>query len=94
MAELQATSLLRRDVAVAESVVLRLVKVPLTQGQFDALVDSFRLPDGAYNVSFDGRTNEGQEDCRKLGGRGSLTCVNLHLHGMMVHIFAGFGKAD
>jgi lysozyme len=35
----QATSLLMADVAVAEGIVHRLVKVPLTQGQFDALVD-------------------------------------------------------
>lgn len=35
----EATSLLLADVAVAESVVQRLVKVPLSQGQFDALVD-------------------------------------------------------
>ena len=35
----QATDLLMADVAVAESVVSRLVKVPLTQGQFDGLVD-------------------------------------------------------
>lgn len=35
------------DVAVAEAVVQRLVKVPLTQGQFDALVDFvFKLGGG------------------------------------------------
>ena len=31
--------ILSRDLAIAESAVERLVKVPLTQGQFDALVD-------------------------------------------------------
>lgn len=35
----QATSLLTADVVVAEAVVQRLVTVPLSQGQFDALVD-------------------------------------------------------
>jgi lysozyme len=37
--EPQATSLLACDVRNAEQAVQRLVKVPLTQGQFDALVD-------------------------------------------------------
>jgi lysozyme len=35
----QAESILAHDIATAESAVERLVKVPLTQGQFDALVD-------------------------------------------------------
>jgi lysozyme len=35
----QAESILAADIAVAESAVTRLVHVPLTQGQFDALVD-------------------------------------------------------
>jgi lysozyme len=35
----QAEALLSADVTTAEQAVLRLVKVPLTQGQFDALVD-------------------------------------------------------
>ena len=33
----EALDLLRQDVAVAERAVLRLITVPLTQGQFDAL---------------------------------------------------------
>ncbi len=37
--EAQASVVLRGDVAVAESAVAHLVRVPLTQGQFDALVD-------------------------------------------------------
>lgn len=37
--EAQATELLAADVSSAEGTVERLVKVPLTQGQFDALVD-------------------------------------------------------
>lgn len=36
---LQAESILASDIAVAEQAVIRLVRVPLTQGQFDALVD-------------------------------------------------------
>jgi lysozyme len=37
--ELQASEILLSDVRVAEQAVERLVKVALTQGQFDALVD-------------------------------------------------------
>jgi lysozyme len=39
ISELQAANLLSSDLRDAEQAVLRLVKVPLTQGQFDALVD-------------------------------------------------------
>jgi lysozyme len=35
----QGEAILNRDVEIAEAAVGRLVKVPLTQGQFDALVD-------------------------------------------------------
>jgi lysozyme len=35
----QGESILARDIAIAETALDRLVKVPLTQGQFDALVD-------------------------------------------------------
>ncbi|WP_109486404.1 lysozyme [Occallatibacter savannae] len=35
----QAESILAADVAIAEGAVSRLVRVPLSQGQFDALVD-------------------------------------------------------
>jgi len=45
--ELQAANLLACDVRDAEQAVQRLVKVPLTQGQFDALVDfTFNLGSG------------------------------------------------
>ena len=37
--EAQASQLLAKDVRAAEQTVLKLVKVALTQGQFDALVD-------------------------------------------------------
>jgi lysozyme len=37
--ELEAAAMLARDVVAAERAVARLVKVALTQGQFDALVD-------------------------------------------------------
>jgi lysozyme len=39
ISEAQATAMLAADVRSAEQAVARLVKVPLTQGQFDALVD-------------------------------------------------------
>lgn len=45
--EAQAAQILARDVQVAERAVERLVKVPLAQGQFDALVDfCFNLGEG------------------------------------------------
>ncbi len=46
----RAEELLREDVARFEAQVLRLVKVPLTQGQFDGLV-SFTYNLGAGNLS-------------------------------------------
>jgi len=48
----EALELLRKDVAVAERAVLRLITVPLTQGQFDALVSfTFNLGSGALQRS-------------------------------------------
>lgn len=47
-----ATKLLRRDVRVAECVVLRLIEVPLSDGQFDALVSfTFNVGAGALQRS-------------------------------------------
>ncbi|MDO5086614.1 MAG: DUF1521 domain-containing protein [Comamonadaceae bacterium] len=48
----QAENLLRKDMAQFENAVKRLVKVPLTQGQFDALVSfSFNVGAGALGKS-------------------------------------------
>lgn len=48
----QAELLLRQDVRQAEEAVLRLVRVPLTEGQFDALVSfTFNLGAGALQRS-------------------------------------------
>ncbi len=48
----EAEDLLRRDVGVAERAVLRLITVPLTDGQFDALVSfTFNLGSGALQRS-------------------------------------------
>jgi GH24 family phage-related lysozyme (muramidase) len=50
--ELQAANLLAWDVRDAEQAVQRMVKVPLTQGQFDALVDfTFNLGAGRLAAS-------------------------------------------
>ena len=47
-----ATELLRQDVRIAERAVLRLISVPLTNGQFDALVSfTFNLGAGAVQRS-------------------------------------------
>lgn len=48
----QGEELLRRDAQVAERAVLRLIAVPLTDGQFDALVSfTFNLGGGALQRS-------------------------------------------
>ena len=48
----QAESLLRQDVKTAEQAVLRLIHVPLTDGQFDALVSfTFNLGSGTLQSS-------------------------------------------
>lgn len=48
----QAEELLRQDAVIAERAVLRLIKVPLTDGQFDALVSfTFNLGGGALQRS-------------------------------------------
>lgn len=50
--EQQAEALLAADVGVAERAVLRLITVPLTDGQFDALVSfTFNLGGGALQRS-------------------------------------------
>lgn len=50
--EQKATSMLITDVRAAEQAVARLVKVPLSQGQFDALVDfCFNLGAGRLSSS-------------------------------------------
>ncbi len=50
--EAKAEELLRQDVAVAESAVLRLISVPLTDYQFDALVSfTFNIGAGALQRS-------------------------------------------
>ena len=48
----EAETLLRIDVGSAERAVLRLIKVPLTDGQFDALVSfTYNLGSGALQCS-------------------------------------------
>jgi lysozyme len=43
----EAESILTADIAIAEAAITRLVRVPLNQGQFDALVDfTFNLGSG------------------------------------------------
>ncbi|MGA2832931.1 MAG: lysozyme [Terracidiphilus sp.] len=67
--EPQATNLLASDVCEAEQAVGRLVKVPLSQGQFDALVDFvFNLGAGRLEASTllkslnDGRFDEAAQE--------------------------------
>ncbi len=48
----EALVILREDVRIAENAVLKLIKRPLTQGQFDALVSfTFNLGSGALQRS-------------------------------------------
>lgn len=50
--EAQAEELLRQDAVIAERAVLRLINVPLTDGQFDALVSfTYNLGGGALQRS-------------------------------------------
>ena len=50
--KLEAERLLRKDVCFAERAVLRLIKVPLSDGQFDALVSfTFNLGSGSLQRS-------------------------------------------
>ena len=50
--EVEAENLLRQDAGIAERLVLRLIHVPLTDGQFDALVSfTFNLGCGALQRS-------------------------------------------
>ena len=50
--ETKAEELLKEDIAVAENAVARLIKVPLTDNQFDALVSfTFNLGAGALQRS-------------------------------------------
>ena len=52
VSEVQAAEILRRDIREAEQAVRRLVRVPLAQGQFDALVDfCFNLGSGRLAAS-------------------------------------------
>ena len=52
ISEEQATDLLRQDVAIAERAVLQHINVPLSDGQFDALVSfTFNLGSGALQRS-------------------------------------------
>lgn len=60
----EATEFLRKDVGIAERAVLRLISVPLTDGQFDALVSfTFNLGAGALQRSTMRRKlNRGEHD--------------------------------
>jgi lysozyme len=52
ISEAQATAILTNDLRETEKAVARLVKVALTQGQFDALVDfCFNVGEGKLEVS-------------------------------------------
>ena len=66
----EATALLRKDVRIAERAVLRLITVPLTDGQFDALISfTFNLGAGRLQTStLRRRVNQGdwQQAVREL----------------------------
>ena len=56
--EAQAEELLRQDAQIAERAVLRLINVPLTNGQFDALV--------SFTYNFGGGALQRSTLCRKI----------------------------
>ena len=62
--ETEAETLLRRDVATAEQAVLRLIRVPLEDGRFDALCSfTFNLGAGALQRStLRRKVNRGEHD--------------------------------
>lgn len=62
--EEEAESLLRRDVGIAERAVLRLIAVPLADGQFDALASfTFNLGAGALQRStLRRKVNQGEHE--------------------------------
>ena len=71
--EEEAEALLRRDVALAERAVPRLISVPLADGQFDALASfRFNLGPGALQRSTLRRKVNRQENvtCRRSFGGG------------------------
>src|ERR1039458_4793062 len=82
--EPQAANLLACDVRDAEQAVQRLVKVPLTQGQFDALVDfCFNLGAGRLTASTllkclnAGRYDEAAEQLLLWDHTGGQECAAL-----------------
>ncbi|MGA9070097.1 MAG: lysozyme [Terracidiphilus sp.] len=82
--EEQAANLLLCDVRDAEQAVQRLVKVPLTQGQFDALVDfSFNLGAGKLASSSllkalnAGRYDQAVEQLLRWDHAGGRECAAL-----------------
>ena len=81
----QAIALLQRDIATAEDAVLHLVDVPLTQGQFNALVD-FAFNCGAGNLKAStmlrlinqGRFDEADEQFQKWDKAAGKVLSGLH----------------
>ena len=84
ISEAQATAILAADVHTAEQAVVRLVKVPLTQGQFDALVDfCFNLGAGRLasstllKVLNCGRHADAAEQLLRWNIAGGIECAGL-----------------
>jgi lysozyme len=82
--EAQAAQILCSDIREAEETVRRLVKVPLTQGQFDALVDFvFNLGSGRFASSTllkilnAGQYDEAVEQLLRWNHAGSEECAAL-----------------
>jgi lysozyme len=82
--EQRASAMLAEDVRQAEQAVVRLVKVPLTQGQFDALVDfCFNLGAGRLasstllKVLNGGRYADAAEQLLRWDIAGGVECAGL-----------------
>jgi lysozyme len=84
ISEQRATEILLADIRTAEQAVARLVKVPLTQGQFDALVDfCFNLGAGRLasstllKVLNSGRHADAAQQLLRWDITGGVECAGL-----------------
>jgi lysozyme len=84
--EVEALNILAQDAGIAERCVLRLTKVPLADGQFDALVSlTFNAGTGAYQRSIiRQRVNRGEfEDAAEMFPKSFITSNGIKSKGLI-----------